>query len=215
MSAITISRQAGSEGDWIAEQVAQQTGFRVVNKATFEKVLLQYGVYDFMQTYDDVGFWSRFDPHVSELANLLSKATIAMVSVGNIILVGRGGFGRFKNFQDVLNVRIQAPLSLRVLRVMADNKMNVDQAEDFIRQSDHIQQEFLESVYGSRWNILENFDLLVDTSKVMPAEAVKLLVEACEHLGDFQQSGMDQVKDLAVDPVMLKAVNEVLQTNPV
>jgi hypothetical protein len=67
MPAITISREIGSKGDTIAEQVARRVGYQLVDKNLIEKIFLQFGFIDFRQSYDQTGFWSRFDPHHTEM----------------------------------------------------------------------------------------------------------------------------------------------------
>src|SRR5512139_3165344 len=118
MPAITISREIGSLGDTIAEQTARRLGYVLADKNVIGKIFGQFGFLDFKETYDESGFWSRFDPHYTEMAHLLNRIIEALVFHGNIILLGRGGFALLKDYADVLNVRIQAPFSIRVARVM-------------------------------------------------------------------------------------------------
>jgi HD-like signal output (HDOD) protein len=44
MSVITISRDFGSEGEYIAEKIAQTLGYHLVDKEFFTTVLNQYGL---------------------------------------------------------------------------------------------------------------------------------------------------------------------------
>ena len=118
MTAITISREIGSQGDWIAEQTAQRLGYHLVNKHTLERIFQQRGFVDFEETYDMSGFWARFSPHRGELVTMLDRFIHALAAHGDVILVGRGGFTTLKDFADVLNVRIQAPILMRIEQVM-------------------------------------------------------------------------------------------------
>ena len=212
MSAITISREAGSMGDWIADQTAQRLGYRLVDKNTFEHIFTQYGFVDFKETYNQTGFWARFDPHVNEMAVLLKQAIWALAVLGKVVLVGRGGFGGLKNYADVLNVRIQAPLPLRMRRVLDMQKVfDRAKAEQFIHESDRVQHDFLEAFYGSQWKSLDNFDLLINTGKISPQAAIDCLVEAGRHLGDNTRTGLPTTRELVTDPVMLDAVRHALE----
>ena len=61
MSVITISREFGSEGDTIAEKVAQALGYHLVDKAVIGSLLSQYGLVEFEKDYDVLpGFRERF-----------------------------------------------------------------------------------------------------------------------------------------------------------
>ncbi len=61
MAVITISREFGSEGDTIAEKVAQALGYHLVDKAVIGSLLSQYGLVEFEKDYDVLpGFRERF-----------------------------------------------------------------------------------------------------------------------------------------------------------
>ncbi len=216
MPAITISREIGSQGDTIAEKTAIRLGYQVVDKNTLEKVFRQYGFVDFIETYDESGLWARFDPHRSEMVNLLNRVVEAIVQHGNVILLGRGGFAVLKGYADVLNVRIQAPFSLRVKRVM-DNQVFASRvkAEEFVIESDRVRREFVESIYGKQWDSVSAFDLVIDTRKISPELAVDWLEAAAQRLGQLQPGEAPSIQSIEIDPVLKDAIAQVLDSQPV
>jgi cytidylate kinase len=215
MPAITISREIGSKGDLIAEQTAKRLGYQLVDKNTIEKVLSQYGFVDFKQVYNETGFWARFDPHHTETIRLLNKVIEAMVHHGNIILLGRGGFALLKGYADVLNVRIQAPFSLRVMHVMEQQAfVSRIKAEEFVRDSDRMRREFVESVYGNQWDSVAAFDLVIDTRKISPEMAVDWLEAAAHRISHIQTGEAPTSRVMEFDPVLLDAVAKVLDGQP-
>jgi cytidylate kinase len=215
MPAITISREIGSQGDIIAEQAAKRLGYQLVDKNTIEKVFIQYGFIDFKETYDESGFWARFDRHRAEMITLLIRAIKAMVYHGNVVLVGRGSFALFKGYSDVLNVRIQAPFALRVKRVMEKQGFDSqDKAEEFVRENDHLQRDFVESVYGKQWDSGSGFDLVIDTGKISPELAVDWLEEAARKMSQIPTDDAATTFSMEVDTVMLDAIAKVLDTQP-
>ena len=52
MSVITISRDFGSEGEYIAEKIAQTLSYHFVDKEFFGTVLKGYGLIEFDAEYD-------------------------------------------------------------------------------------------------------------------------------------------------------------------
>jgi len=97
MSVITISRDFGSEGDYIAEKVAQILGYHFVDKEFFSKVLSQYGLIEFDEEYDVLpGFWEKLDPHQherrGEVVDMLNRTLRAVAQHGNVVILGRSGF---------------------------------------------------------------------------------------------------------------------------
>jgi cytidylate kinase len=216
MPAITISREIGSQGDTIAEQAAIRLGYHLVDKNTIEKVFRQYGFVDFEETYDESGFWARFDPHRAEMLSLLNQVIKAMVQYGNVVLLGRGGFAVLKGYADVLNVRIQAPFPLRVKRVMGKQVFATQlKAEVFVSDSDRMRRDFVNSMYSERWDSLSAFDLVIDTGKISPEMAVDWLKEAVHRISHLPLDDALTTRSMEVDPVLADSVAQVLNEQPV
>jgi cytidylate kinase len=215
MPAITISREIGSEGDIIAEQTAKRLGYQLVDKNTIEKVFSQYGFVDFKETYDESGFWARFDPHRAEIVSLLNRIIEAMVYHSNIVLLGRGGFALLKGYADVLNVRIQAPFALRVQRVMERQAFaSQAEAEEFVRENDQVRRDFVNSMYAERWDSVSAFDLVIDTGKISPEQAVDWLEATTHRISQIQPGKVLTTRAMTIDPVMMEAVAKVLDGQP-
>src|SRR5512135_3353328 len=108
MSVITISREFGSDGSYIAEKVAQALGYHFADKKTLEDVLTQYGFVEFDKEYDAArGLWARFDARTMDMINMLNRVIQAVARHGNVVILGRGSFAVLGGLADVLNVRIQ------------------------------------------------------------------------------------------------------------
>lgn len=211
MPAITISREIGSKGDSIAEQAAKRLGYQLVDKNTIEKVFLQFGFTDFKETYDASGFWAQFDPRRSEMVSFINRVVETMVYHGNVILLGRGGFALLKGYADVLNVRIQGPFALRVQRVMENQVFSsLPHAEEFVRESDKMRRDFVESVHAGYWDSASAFDLVIDTGKISTDMAVGWLESAVQKLSLVQPNERLTTRSLQIDPVLLDSVTQVL-----
>ena len=211
MPAITISREIGSKGDTIAEQAAKRLGYQLVDKNAIEKVFLQFGYVDFKETYDASGFWAQFDPRRAEMVSFLNRIVETMVYHGNVILVGRGGFALLKGYADVLNVRIQSPLSLRVQRVMENEIFaSPTKAEEFVRESDKMRREFVEMLHAGQWNSASAFDLVLDTGKITPEMAVDWLEAAVHQISLIQPEQAHTTRAIEIDPVLADSIAQVL-----
>ncbi len=212
MSVMTISRELGSEGRYIAEKAAQTLGYHLVDKATMENVLVQYGFVEFEQEYDAApGFWARFDSRRTQMVDMLNRVIQALARHGNTVILGRGGFAVLNGFADVLNVRIQAPLPIRVRRVMAQQKISEpEQAEAIVKENDKVRVAFVESFYNVRGDAASAFDVVIDTSKVSPELTASWLVDAVRGLPE-QKAGEERIaRVIQVEPVLASAVSSVL-----
>lgn len=211
MPAITISREVGSLGDVIAKETAQRLGYALVDKNVIENIFRQFGFVDFTETYNESGFWARSDPHYTEMVNLLNRIIETLVFHGNVILLGRGGFALLKGYVDVLNVRIQAPFSTRVERVMDEQGMtSLAAAEEFVKDNDHIRRTFVESIYGHQWDSVSAFDLVIDTGKITPELAVDWLDTEITQMSQRQHDEKLTTRAIEIDSVLAKTIAELL-----
>ena len=212
MAVITISRELGSDGSVIATQVAKALEYALVDKKTIEHVLSQYGYVRFGKDYESIpNFWERLDPDKGNMISMLNRVLQAMASYGNVVILGRGSFAVLGDYIDVLNVRIQAPLSVRIRRVMTERHIkDMDTAEALARESDKVRSAFIQSWYGVRWDQANAFDLVIDTSKVTPDMAARWIVEAHQGLKDVHISFKPGTKSIQVDRVLAGAVADAL-----
>lgn len=216
MSVITISREFGSQGSIIAEEAAQALGYRLADKDTVETMLHDYGMTGLKDEYDSIpGFWDRFDTQKRDqrktTLSMLNHALCALARHDNVVILGRGGFTILQGYRDVLNVRVQAPLAVRIARVQErlTTKGEPGRAEDLVTANDRLQREFIKSVYGADWAEASPFDLVIDTSKLHPDLAVDLIVAGAKALPARDAAG-PAVADLEVDPVLAQLASDAL-----
>ncbi|MBE7555658.1 MAG: cytidylate kinase-like family protein [Anaerolineales bacterium] len=212
MAVITISRELGSAGSTIAERAARTLGYHFVDKRTIAEVLIQYGFVEFDKAYDSApGFWARFDSRRAEMVDLLDRVIQALARHGDVVILGRGSFAVLAGFADVLNVRIQAPLPVRIERVLEQPEItDPDQAEAILQESDRVRAAFVESFYGVRWDTATAFDVVIGTGKVSPDLAVTWLVEIVKALNERRADGRTS-RTIQVDPILAAAVCAVLE----
>lgn len=213
MAVVTISREYGSAGSLIARQVAQALGYHFVNKKIIEDVLIQYGYVEFRQEYDSVpGFWAAFDLRRAEMMNMLNRVIQALAHHNNVVILGRGSFIVLPGLANVLNVRIQAPLPVRLERVMVQEKIaDRASAEAIVRENDRLRSSFIESLYGVKWDTAGAFDLVIDTGKIAPEMAVKWVVEETRSLSAALPDKAPTTNRLHVDSILVAAVEDVLK----
>jgi cytidylate kinase len=210
VSVITVYRQVGSRGRYIAENVARTLDCHFTDYQNVERILLQYGYSQVREVYETApDFWDRFTrkgPERDTINALLRSVTRAEAHHGNVVMLGRGCFAALQGLSDVFNVRLKAPLDLRIERVMQDQQMTRDEATAFVTEKDKLVHEFVKSSYGASPDDCGMFDVVIDTAKVDPDAVVLWLAEAARALprpGDPRPSAAS----LDVDPVIATAVS--------
>ncbi len=220
MAVITVSRKVGSRGDYIAKEVAQTLGYHYVDKAFIGEVLSQYGLVEFDKEYENIpSFWEKFDAQKEErremMVSMLNRVMRAVAQHGNVVILGRSGFFLFEGYTDVLNVRIQAPLSFRIEQVMQREKVTRDEAEAIVKRGDEVRATFVKSFYNIQWDVCNTFDLLIDTSKIPPEMAVNWLVAAARELEGKGRDREPTTAAIQVDPILAAAVSKTLKCNTI
>jgi cytidylate kinase len=216
MSVITISREFGSEGDAIAQKVAQTLGYHFVDQKFIGHILGQYGYVEFDKDYKTLPtFWERFDAQREKqrdvMVEMLNQVILAVAHHGNVVILGRSGFEVLGGFADVLHVRLQAPFSMRVGRVMAQQKIPFEQAELVVKNTDKVRRSFVEEFYRVPWGAIQAFDLVVNTGKIFPDMAATWVLDAAKTFVNNMEIGKPTTGSIKVDRIMAEAVSEVLK----
>jgi len=212
MTAITISREFGSEGTHIASQVAQVLGYHVADKALMERILRQYGLNLFVDDVDGAlpGFWIFFDQQLQVATEMLEQALKALARHGNVVIIGRGGYAALRGLTDVLNVRIQAPRPLRIQRVAERENIGVREAEARVAEGDRARVGFIERAYRVRADDPRAFDLVVDTGNLSPDQATRLIVEAVRAISEHTPDERPTTAGLQVSKTLANVVCDAL-----
>lgn len=212
MPILTISRELGSEGWKIGEMVADKLGYHFIDKKGMEVIFRNYGFAPFEDMYDSArGFWDRFDALKKLTMSNLNNVIKAIARHGNSVIIGRGGFALLQNYADVLNVRIHAPLDVRIKRIMEQEKItDIDKARDYLNDGTKERKSFVESHYHVPWGGMENFDMVIDTGKFEAFEAAKILCEALKSLEEKNYQGLLTTKTIIVEPFLEKVISGAL-----
>ncbi len=210
MTVITISREFGSEGEPIAQQVAQALGYHFVDRTFIGDILNQYGRAEFTKSYETLPtIWERLDGQREEqraiTVKTLNRVIQAVAQHGNAVILGRSGYAVLGGFAGVLHVRVQAPFPNRARRIMAQQEISLEQAEALVKENDKVRMAFVEEFYQAQWNAIQAFDLVVNTSKVSPDLAVSWIVAAANAL-PAAPAGVPSAASLEVDSILADTI---------
>ena len=216
MSVVTVSREFGSEGDALAHKVAQRLGYHFVDKKFIGHILGQYGYVEFNKEYETLpGFWERFDAQRGKqrdvTVKMLNQVIEAVAHHGDVVILGRSGFEVLGKFADVLHVRVQAPLGVRIGRIMEKHNSSFDQAEEMVKANDKVRVAFVEEFYKVPWKAVDAFDLVVNTGKISPEIAVEWIVEAVRSRVHYEVITTPVTTDIEVDHILANAISETLE----
>jgi len=212
MAIITISRLLGSDGAAIAERVAQEMSYELITKRTLEKILEQYGLVHLDSFYQSPPrLWSRLDFETRHLVSMLNKTMLGIAKRGDAVILGRGGYAALHNFSGGLHVRVQAPLSVRVKRVLdREGSDDLHRTEKMVRENDKARAIFVNGYYDADFIDANQFHLVLDTSLISIDTATEWIVGAGQIAMSSPPPGTYLAKDIDVDPLLLDTIDNVL-----
>jgi len=129
------------------------------------------------------------------------------------VLLGRSGFEVLGEFSDVLHVRLQAPFSVRVGRVVEQQKISSEQAESVVKNNDKVRVAFVEEFYRVPWNSIHAFDLVINTGKIWPDLAANWIIDLAKAPVTSLETDKTTTASIVVDRILAEAVSDVLECN--
>ncbi|HUX39451.1 MAG TPA: cytidylate kinase family protein [Rectinemataceae bacterium] len=178
MAVFTIARQFAALGDEVAQELVKLTGYRLVDRESLEKRLGDFGIdADKRRKYDEKkpGLWASLSQERDDYLHYLKTAIFEEAGKGDCIIVGRGGSAILKSLRNLVSIRVVAPLSSRIRRVMEQYACNERHALQLIEQSDRDRSGFQKYFFSVDWADPSEYSLCVTMGdRPLPAEAVAI-----------------------------------------
>jgi cytidylate kinase len=183
MSAITISRQMGSQGDELAAQVVLRLGWRWVGRDIINQAALAAGVPQVaLAEIDELGFLG-LRPSARErqlYQSQVERIIRDLADEGSVVIVGRGGQVVLGHRPDVLRLRVIAPLTDRIAWLQQQEVISAEAARAWLEASDKARARYLRRGYGVQVNDPTLYHLVINTGSLGLGQAVNLVVCALE-----------------------------------
>ncbi len=210
MAVITISREFGSAGTEIGKNVAESLNYRFVDKRIVGKVLEEYGLIKFDEVYDEAPtIWTQYAQDKKHV-KMLNRTILAFAHLGDLVLVGRGGYALLQDYANVINIRIRAPFEHRVKNTMQIEAIDdPSEAEDYVKEQDQIRRRFLQTYYDINWDDLNFFELVIDTCCIPDDMAAVWIVQAAGMLEEKDFDPQETTQRIEVDEALAKTVARI------
>ena len=213
MTVITISREYYALQSTTAEKIANHLGYHLVTKDTLENVLRQYGKVHLQELYDAPNFWTSAAPSNIELISLLNQTIQAFAKQDDVVILGRGGYLVLQDYANVLNIRIKAPLRVRVQALMAKEGLDKEEAEKAVKHNDEVRANFVKDFYGQDFYNTRSFRLMLDTGVISSDTAADWIVQAARTLDTQSFENTKTTNDFEVDLVLERTVKQILYSS--
>lgn len=181
MAIITISRQLGSQGTEVAQLLAKQLNYNILDRAALEPMMADEGITE-PDKYDErkPGIWDTVTVDTFRYIHALQTVLYRHAQQGNCIIIGRGSQFMLRRIPGVLKVNIIAPFVLRVKRIRERYNCEIKDAEMQVLESDQERKGFHRFFFDIDWEAPDLYDLVLNTKIFSPTKSMEFICDALE-----------------------------------
>ena len=168
---LTLSRELGAGETQFAATLAERLRMRVCDRELLEEEAVRLGVSEAeMEKIDEqpAGIFKRFRPGsiYQRYSEALAQIMHELAERGDVILVGRGGNCFLRDDPRAFHVRLIAPMSIRLRRVMEYRWVRERVAKKLIAESDAQRRSFSEAYFGVDWASALEYQITVNSGRL-------------------------------------------------
>ncbi len=214
MATLTISRQHGSSGKEIGQEIAQEIGYKYVDREQILEDIRKKGQdwenwqKEFEEHHPTI--WERYDWSFRGFVALQQSFILDYAMKDNAVIMGRGGNFLLKDIPSVLKVRIEAPLDARIDHIQSRENVDRATATLMIKKFDKESKGFIGTVYGADWNVHTYYDIIFNTA-AQPKNTVVASIKAA--ITEKDQYNTEEVKQMLKIKAAAAVVKAGIMTN--
>lgn len=180
---ITISRQTGSMGEEITQQLAQNMNIRLLTRDmamnnVFPSVASQHEMH---MLAESPAFFMAQSSEGLTFAQHLENRLKAHVDRGPAIIFGMGAQIVFADHPGALHVRITASPAVRIDRIIKKRGLEPKDAERFLELSDRKHKRYISTIYGKDWSDPFLYHVILNTDNLGVDEAARFIQYMAEN----------------------------------
>lgn len=184
---ITVGRQYGSGGRYIASELAKRLKINFYDNDLLIKVANESGLcVDYLKENDEkkdsiFAFLGMNDinhqPTAAQKVSMAQFQTIRKLAENeSCVIVGRCANYVLRDYPNVINIFIHAPMDDRIDRAIKYYGLDPKKAENIINKTDRNRAAYYAYFTDQKWGQAENYDLCLN-SKIGINESVDVIVE--------------------------------------
>ena len=198
---ITISRQYGSGGRQIGQQLAKELNIPFYDKEIIDLAAKESGLAaDFIRGQEQqltqsllfsivTNFTSNssaFNPNMLSLSDQVylaeAKAIRSLADKGSCVMVGRCADWVLEKDYDVLRVFVCAPIETRCKRAVEEYGDKAENIQKAVQSIDKQRARYCQHYCDKAWEDAENYDLCLNSGTISLAQCVAIIKGAWQEL---------------------------------
>ena len=181
MGIITIARQMGSDGEAVADTVARELGFALVDRSLLDGLVKEHGLTGGELDESDeerggAGAAAAGEVHVDYLQAVL----LDLAGKQDLVVLGRGAQFLFRDCPWSLHVRVVASPGTRRAALQRAQDLTDADADAVLEEADRQRSEWIRQKYGEDYKNPVHYDLIVRTDRLAVEEAAAVIRRAAE-----------------------------------
>jgi cytidylate kinase len=200
---VTIARQAGAQGEAVGRAVAERLGWSYLDREIITQAAARARVSEatieqaervpslLTRMMEALGRYpSGFElaeampgaPHVPPLSSEAYRSFIEQVihqleETADAVLIGHASQAVLRGSRRAVHLYIVAPMAQRTRLVAAEEGLDQEEATRLVKSTDAERADFLQRYYGMRWNNPSNYDLILNTGRLLVSAAAGIVVD--------------------------------------
>ena len=195
---IAISREFGSGGAYIGQQIARKRNMYYADSEIVAKAAEQFSanlvdvtsqeervepllksLWKYYGTVPNVYIPSRriFVPTSQELFVAQSEIIKRIATEHSAVIIGRCGFHVLRNFPSRLDISLHADVQFCIRRIQGLYNITEEEATSIVKQSDKDRGLYISTFTGMDWTNSTLFDLSVNTGKIGINKSLELILD--------------------------------------
>jgi len=213
---ITISRQLGSGGAYIGQQLAMKLNIffadrEIISKAAKELSTLEENLES--REEKKLSFWNSFiktTPQTggvymapisqileftdNELFYVESDIIKRIASEGPAVIIGRCGFDVLRHHPNHVSIFMHANSEFRNDRIQKLYNVSEDNAKKMIEKSDRERAAYCKTFTGKEWADARNYDVTVDTGKLGIDKTIEFILNYVKLAPNVEEKPVFDIK---------------------
>jgi CMP/dCMP kinase len=194
---ITISRQMGSGGAYIGQQLAKALNIRYMDREIIQKAAEALSVTEEELNSRDErkqSFWDSFfqynvfSPEIYvapvkitaftslDLFHTQTEIIKELAEKQSSVIIGRCGFHILRDHPNCIRLFVHSDLNSRNKRVQALYHVSEKEAAEWITNSDKQRNAYVRNFTGEQWTDAQQYDLCINTGKRGMDQSVELIL---------------------------------------
>lgn len=208
---ITITRQYGSWGRVVARELGKAMGIPfyddelielAAKESNFDPKLFRRAEEtnasnSFLYAINRLGAGTSYNIPVSDqLFSATSSVIRHIADTHPAIIVGRCADYILRDYTETVDIFVQADMDIRCRRIMDLLTLTEGRAATYIKKMDRSQASYYNFYSDMKWDKLDHYDLVINTSRLEVPQIVNILKLYIEQvLGEELTRGMEALKE--------------------